>query len=174
MGFFDRFKKAAAPAKPEAITTEYAPGVVAAPVAGTLDAMEASPDPVFAGKAMGDGCIVKPSGEVVYAPVAGTVTASMPHAVGLMGDDEAEVLIHIGIDTVNMKGEGFTVHVAKGDHVEAGTPLVSFSKAAIKKAGYDDTVMCIITNTDDYATVELAAPAGTAVEAGKAAVKYAK
>ncbi len=174
MGFFDKLKKtfSGAPDAPSRIETDAAPGTLAAPVSGTIGTMEQSPDPVFSGKAMGDGCIIKPSAETVYAPLSGTVIAAMPHAVGIAGDDGCEVLIHIGVDTVNMNGTGFTVHIQKDAHVGAGDPLVSFSKAKIADAGYDDTVMVVVTNTGDYATVGLAAAAGEAIEAGKAAVSY--
>ena len=91
-----------------------------------------------------------PDEGVVYAPVAGTVSASMPHAVGIAGDDGVEVLIHIGVDTVEMNGDGFTVWCEGNTHVVAGEPLVSFDRDKVKKAGHPDIIMTIITNSDDY------------------------
>ena len=87
---------------------------------------------------MGPGVAIEPTGDTVYSPGAGVVAAAQPtgHAFGLQLDNGAEILIHVGIDTVNLKGEGFDVKVRNGDRVEVGTPLVSFDRAVIEKAGY--------------------------------------
>ena len=175
MGFFDKFKKASKPAKPEAISTEVEPGVLVAPVDGEQLPLEQISDPVFNSGAMGKGAGFKPSGSVVYAPTDGTLVAfGAPnyHALALAGDDGSEVLIHIGVDTVEMKGDGFTLYSEKGAHVTAGTPLVGFSSAKIKAAGHDDVVIMVLTNTDDLASVEPVASG--AVKAGAKAVKFAK
>jgi len=77
------------------------------------------------------------------------------HAVGIIGDDGAEILIHVGVDTVEMRGDGFTVFGEKGVHLRAGEPLLSFSKKKIEAAGHASTVIIALTNTDDLASVEL-------------------
>ncbi len=172
MGFFDRFKK---PAKPEAIAVSEEPGFVYAPVDGDEMPIDQVSDPVFSCGAMGKGAGFKPAGETVYAPVSGTLTAyGAPnyHALGLQGDNGAEVLIHVGVDTVEMKGDGFTLYAEKGQHVAAGTPLLGFSKKKIAAAGHDDVVIMAITNTDDLASVDVATTG--AVKAGDKAVKFAK
>lgn len=171
MGLFDFLKKPAAPAKPEPVSAAYAAGVVCAPVSGDAIQLSESADPVFASEAMGKGIAINPSGEVAYAPVSGTVSAAMAHAVGMVADDGAEVLVHVGIDTVEMNGNGLTCLVAQGDHVEAGQPIVSFSKSKIAAAGKSDTVFTVITNSDDY-TVEPVA--NGPVTAGSVVVKLTK
>jgi glucose-specific phosphotransferase system IIA component len=159
MGFFDRFKKAAVPAKPEALAVSASAGQVLACVDGRVIPLADVSDVVFNSGAMGKGCGIEPAGEVIYAPVSGTLTAAGApnyHAVGITGDDGAEVLIHVGVDTVEMKGEGFTVHVQKGAHVSAGEPLLSFSREKISAAGHDTVAIMALTNTDDLASVDLA------------------
>lgn len=172
MGLFDFFRKAAEPAKPEPVSASWAAGVVCAPVSGNAMQLSETSDPVFASEAMGKGVAVEPSGEVVYAPVTGTVSAAMPHAVGLTADDGAEVLVHVGIDTVEMAGNGLTCLVSQGARVKAGQPIVSFSKSKIAAAGKKDTVFTIVTNSDDYA--EVASVADGPVEAGSAVVLLTK
>lgn len=153
MGLFDRFKK---PAKPESIAAQAAPKTICAPVTGRSVALEEALDPVFAQKILGDGIVIKPSEEVAYAPVNGKVTAMMRsgHGVGLQSDDGVEVLIHIGVDTMQMKGEGFETFVKDGETVKAGQPLIRFSKAKIKKAGHPDEVMVLVSNTVEYDSVD--------------------
>ena len=165
MGFLDKLFGSKKPAKPEAISVTTEKGAVYAPVAGKVEAMENIPDPVFASGAMGPCVGIWPVDGNVYAPVSGTVTANMPHAFGFLGDDGVEVLIHVGVDTVNMKGDGFTGFVKQGDHVAAGEPLMTFDIAKIKKAGYATDVITVITNTDEFKSVEPAAPAEVAAGA---------
>jgi PTS system beta-glucosides-specific IIC component len=88
----------------------------------------------------------------VYAPADGIIRVAYPtgHAIGIATDDGAELLIHIGIDTVELNGEHFTSHIKQGMKVHAGDLLVEFDQEAIKQAGYDTTVMMILTNTNDY------------------------
>jgi PTS system, glucose subfamily, IIA component len=155
MGLFDKFRK---PSRPEALDVSAPAGTVLAPVAGDVITLENVPDPVFSSGVMGRGCGIEPTGEVVYAPVAGMLSAiGAPnyHAVGIIGDDGAEILIHVGVDTVEMRGDGFTVFGEKGAHVHAGEPLLSFSKKKIEAAGHASTVIIALTNTDDLAAVEL-------------------
>lgn len=172
MGLFDFFKKAAEPAKPEPVSASWAAGVVCAPVSGKAVQLSETSDPVFASEAMGKGIAVEPSGEVAYAPVTGTVSAAMSHAVGITADDGAEVLVHVGIDTVEMAGNGLTCLVSQDAHVEAGQPIVSFSKSKIAAAGKKDTVFTIVTNSDDYA--EVAPVADGPVDAGSVVVRLTK
>lgn len=161
MGFFDRFKKkadAAKPAKPADIEVAASADAVSAPVTGKLVAMEDIPDPVFASGAMGKAVGIWPSEGVVYAPVSGSITAGMPHAIGFMSDDNVEVLIHVGIDTVEMKGDGFKMFVERGQHVKAGQALMTFDRDKIAKAGYKDIVITVITNSDDFTGIDLHEP----------------
>ncbi|GAA4070590.1 glucose PTS transporter subunit IIA [Microbacterium laevaniformans] len=129
---------------------------VAAPLDGTVVPLDNVPDPVFAGGVMGPGVAIEPTGTTVYAPGAGVVVAAQPtgHAFGLQLDNGAEVLIHVGIDTVNLKGEGFDVKVKNGDRVETGTPLVTFDRAVIEKAGYPLITPVIVLNGDTFDTVD--------------------
>ncbi len=132
---------------------------VVSPLDGTVVALSDVPDPVFGKGIMGPGVAIEPSGDTAYAPGSGVVVAAQPtgHAFGLALDNGVEVLIHIGIDTVKMKGEGFTVHVAKGDRVTAGTPLVTFDRAAIEAAGYPLITPIVILNAKKFGGVEMAA-----------------
>lgn len=129
---------------------------VMSPLDGTVVQISEVPDPVFAGGVMGPGVAIEPTGDTVYAPGAGTVVAAQPtgHAFGLQLDNGAEILIHVGIDTVNLKGEGFDVKVANGDRVEVGTPLVVFDRAVIEKAGYPVITPVIVLNADAFETVD--------------------
>ena len=176
MGFFDKLFGSKEPAKPavESVSAAEAADVVCSPVAGTPVPLSEVPDPVFSGGVMGKGCGVKPSEGVAYAPVSGEITAAFPtgHAFGIMGDNGVEVLIHIGMDTVGMNGKGFEIIAKQGARVKAGEPLCTFSSAEIKAAGLDDTVIVVITNTDAFADVELAAEG--AVAAGAALLKVTK
>ena len=156
MGLFDKLfgGKATTPAKPEAVMTT---GDICAPVTGRVEETSSIPDPVFACEAMGKTVAIWPDGDVVYAPVAGSITTAMPHAVGIVGDNGGEVLVHIGVDTVSMNGEGFTIWRKVGDHVDAGAPLVSFDRDKVKAAGHPDIVMTIVTNSDDLAGLTVTA-----------------
>ncbi|HYP72895.1 MAG TPA: PTS glucose transporter subunit IIA, partial [Microbacterium sp.] len=129
---------------------------LAAPLDGTAVALDTVPDPVFAGGVMGPGVAIEPTGDTVYSPGVGTVVAAQPtgHAFGLQLDNGVEVLIHVGIDTVNLKGEGFDVKVKNGDRVEVGTPLVTFDRAVIEKAGYPLITPVIVLNGDSFDTVD--------------------
>ena len=125
------------------------------PIVGDVVALADVNDPVFSSGAMGQGIAVKPSQGVVYAPADAEVSIAFPtgHAFGLKTADGAEVLIHVGIDTVTMNGDGFEAKVAQGDKVKAGDVLGTFDSNKIAAAGLDDTTMVIVTNTADYASV---------------------
>ncbi len=126
---------------------------ITAPVAGTVVPLEAVPDPVFASGAMGQGLGVLPSEGVVYSPVAGVLSAQMPHAYGITADNGMEVLIHVGIDTVKLEGQHFSPKVAKGQRVAMGQELVTFDIEGIKAAGYNPMTIMVVTNSADYAAV---------------------
>ena len=125
------------------------------PIVGDVVALSNVNDPVFSSGAMGQGIAVKPSQDIVYAPADAEVTIVFPtgHAYGLRTANGAEILIHVGIDTVSMDGEGFNQKVAQGDKVKAGDVLGTFDSNKIAAAGLDDTTMVIVTNTADYASV---------------------
>ena len=125
------------------------------PIVGDVVALSDVNDPVFSSGAMGQGIAVKPSQDVVYAPADAEVTIVFPtgHAYGLRTANGAEILIHVGIDTVSMNGEGFNHKVNQGDKVKAGDVLGTFDSAKIAAAGLDNTTMVIVTNTADFASV---------------------
>ncbi len=129
---------------------------IMSPLDGRAVPLSEVPDPVFAGGTMGPGVAIEPSGDTVYAPGAGTVAAAQPtgHAFGLVLDGGIELLIHVGIDTVNLKGEGFDVKVSNGDRIEVGTPLVTFDRAVIEKAGYPLITPVIVLNADQFDAVD--------------------
>ncbi|MDW8767831.1 sucrose-specific PTS transporter subunit IIBC [Streptococcus suis] len=139
----------------EAETGLVAEETLVSPLSGEVVALENVNDPVFSSGAMGKGLAVKPSEGVVYAPADAEVTIAFEtgHAYGLKTASGAELLIHIGIDTVSMNGNGFEKLVAAGDKVKAGTPIAKFDAAKIAEAGLDDTTMIIVTNTADFAEV---------------------
>lgn len=125
---------------------------------GELIPLKEVGDGVFSEGVMGEGLAVKPSSETVYAPGKGTVSVLMEdsrHAVGLTLDNGMELLIHVGIDTVNMHGDGFSYLVKEGDKVEKSTPLLTFSREKIEKAGYTDTTVVIITDPGNASDIEI-------------------
>ena len=149
---------AAAPAKSEKSSADTNLAMkLGACVAGHLIDMSEVDDTMFSQKMMGDGVAIEPTGDTIVAPADAEVTMVMEeslHAIGLRFDNGAELLIHIGIDTVNMKGEGFKLLVKQGDKVKAGTKLIKFDPQAIEKAGYKKTVMMAVTNSGEYPQME--------------------
>ncbi len=133
-------------------------GVVLQPVKGNVISYEKIPDDTFASGVLGVGVGVEPTDELVVAPFDGEISsvAESKHAVGISAND-MELLIHVGVDTVNMNGDGFTCLVKEGEQVKAGQPLIRFSREKIKAAGYSDTVAVLLTNSDDLAGVEIGA-----------------
>ncbi len=121
------------------------------PVKGNIKPIEQADDAAFAAKAMGDGLAIDPEDTTVTAPFDGTIAALFPtkHAIGLVSENGAEVLIHIGIDTVDLNGEHFTAFVKQGDKVKAGQKLVEFDQKKIKEAGYSTQTMFVVSNTPD-------------------------
>ena len=109
-------------------------------------------DPVFSGKALGDGIAIVSEDCVIAAPCDGTVSmlAETLHAFGMTRDDGLELMVHIGIDTVALKGEGFEALVSQGDQVKKGEPLIRFDAAFMEKKGIDMTTMLILLNPGQY------------------------
>lgn len=121
---------------------------ILAPVSGTAIALSDVNDKVFSSGAMGAGIGITPSSSEIVAPVSGKLLVVMPHAYGIKSDSGVEILVHIGIDTVNLKGEGFSPQVTKGQPVNAGDVLTTVDWDVVAKAGYDPTTILIVTNTD--------------------------
>ena len=165
MGLLNKLFGSKKPTKPEAVAASTDKGAVCSPVAGRVEATDQIPDPVFACEAMGKTVAVWPDTGNVFAPISGSVVSAMPHAFGITGDDGVEVLVHVGVDTVNMKGDGFQVWVKAGDHVAAGDAVLTFDRDKVAKAGYKDIVMTIITNSDDLDSIEKVAEGTVAASA---------
>ncbi|KXT74688.1 PTS system, beta-glucoside-specific IIA or IIB or IIC component [Streptococcus sp. DD10] len=129
---------------------------VVSPLTGAVVPLASTPDAVFASGAMGQGVAIEPSIGEVVAPADGVVRLLFPtnHAIGLATDEGAELLIHVGMDTVELDGKGFTAHVVQGSKVKKGQLLLSFDMEAIKEAGYPVTTPIIVTNTVNYESVE--------------------
>lgn len=142
---------------PEATIEQVQDELLSAPVSGTTLALKDVNDPVFAKEMMGKGVAVTPDQGTIYAPADGelTVVYDSKHAYGLKTTNGAEVLIHIGIDTVQLNGDGFDTTRTYGELVKKGDILGTFNLEKVKAAGFDPTVMMIVTNTDDYAAVEV-------------------
>lgn len=126
---------------------------VLAPVSGKVVNLEDVNDPVFSTKMMGDGVAIQLSGNVVLSPASGTIsTVIMPscHAFGINCDNGLEIIVHVGIETVNLKGEGFTLLKNKGDHVEKGEPIIRIDKEMLEEKGFDLITPIVVTNSDTF------------------------
>ncbi|OSP81899.1 PTS beta-glucoside transporter subunit IIABC [Leuconostoc citreum] len=125
---------------------------VMAPVSGTIVPLSTVKDEVFASGAMGRGIAIVPEADTLVSPIKGKVVAVYPskHAIGLISDDGLEILLHVGIDTVQLNGEHFEQFVKQDQQVDVGDKLLVFDREAIQSAGYDITVMMIITNAENY------------------------
>ena len=132
---------------------------VLAPIRGKVLAQADIPDETFAQGILGPGCGIEPTGKTVYAPFDGTVNqvASTLHAVGLTSEDGIEILVHVGMDTVEMNGKGFKALVKEGDKVKAGTPLLKVDLDAIRAAGHPTATAIIVTNGDDLGELKMLA-----------------
>ncbi|MDQ0380758.1 PTS sugar transporter subunit IIA [Amycolatopsis thermophila] len=141
--------------------------LVLSPVAGRVTPMSQVPDPVFAGSMVGPGVAVMPSGgrQDALSPVDGTVVTLHPHAFVVATEGGQGVLVHLGIDTVKQKGEGFTLHVVKGESVRAGQPLISWDPDAVTAAGYSPVVPVVALDADAEALSGL--PDGGDIGAGE-------
>ncbi|NCB33253.1 MAG: PTS glucose transporter subunit IIA [Erysipelotrichia bacterium] len=139
--------------------------LIYSPVDGDIVPLEKVNDIVFSNKMLGDGIAVKPTSGEVYSPVNGIVTVLFPtkHAIGIEGDNGEIVIIHIGIDTVELNGKGFEALVKQGDNVYAGQLLILIDLELISSK-YDPTTMIVIENSSDY-TIRI--PKGDKASAGK-------
>ena len=171
MGFFDFLKKSAAPAAPAEPTF---PMMLAADAKGAFVPMENIPDEVFAQGILGTCCGIDPSEGKVFAPAGGEITQAPDsgHALGIMADGGVEILIHVGMDTVEMKGDGFSPKVKVGDKVKKGDLLLEMDLAKIAAAGHPAVVITVVTNTDDFKAVEVVASGD--VEPGADLIKVSK
>lgn len=144
-----------APAAP----AESAEPVVYAPLTGSVVARDQIPDETFASGVLGDGCGIEPTVGEVVAPCDGVIStvAETRHAVGISGPADMELLIHVGVDTVEMKGDGFKALVKTGDTVKKGQKLLTFDLAKIRAAGHPTVTTVLVTNADDYAGLTLEA-----------------
>ena len=116
--------------------------------------------PALASGSLGDGCGVRPPGGTVYAPLSGTVKMVFPTgpAVGIVSTAGMELLIHVGLNTVEMNGAGFHALVSAGQTVQAGDPLLTFDRAKIREAGYDSTVIMVAGNHKDFPPFQMRPP----------------
>ncbi|WP_414043883.1 beta-glucoside-specific PTS transporter subunit IIABC [Macrococcus sp. EM39E] len=134
------------------VTSESLEQLVVSPIVGQYIALNDVKDPVFNSGAMGKGFAINPAEGVVSSPVEGSIVMTTPtkHAIGIKSNDGVEVLIHVGLDTVELKGEHFDLHVKEGDKVTVGQPLINFDKTAIEDKGYSTVTPIVITNTMNY------------------------
>lgn len=144
--------------KNETVTVEKASeNDVLAPLSGTVLPLENVPDTTFSSGLLGKGIAIIPNDDRVIAPFDGEVASlfQTKHAIGILSESGVEVLIHVGIDTVKLDGRHFTAHVEPGDRVRAGDLMLEFDRNAIRNAGFDLTTPVIISNSDDYRTIEI-------------------
>ncbi len=157
------------------VVIEHAePNSVYAPVDGTLIAMEKIPDPTFAAGVLGKTIGIEPTDGVIHAPFDGNIVqvSDTGHAIGLVSTDGLELMIHVGVDTVEMGGVGFNVKTKVGETVKAGQELLVFDRKAIANAGHPDVVMVIVLNEDMYSSFEIV-PEGK-VSAGTKVIQAVK
>ena len=129
---------------------------VCAPVAGEVIALKDVPDEVFSSGITGDGVAINPTGNTIVAPSNGVISAVLPskHAVGMTLSNGAEILVHVGLNTVMLEGKGFDVKVTEGQKVNAGEVLLTFDRTLIEKAGYSLITPILVANTDEFASLE--------------------
>ena len=149
--------KADAPKAPEKAVITCEAGTIMQPAIGKVIPQDQIPDETFAAGILGEGIGVEPTEGIVFAPFDGVVSsvADSKHAIGITGPGEMELLIHVGVDTVAMNGEGFEPLVAEGDEVKAGQVIMHFDRDAIAAANHPDTVVVLLTNSDDYENVKI-------------------
>ncbi|MBO1306262.1 PTS glucose transporter subunit IIA [Enterococcus sp. 669A] len=148
MNFFEKLKNRGKSSFPIA---------VGASATGKMVKMEQLSDPVFSSGAIGPCCGIDPQEGKIYAPIDGEVVTLMDslHALGIKGAQGVEILIHVGIDTVNLNGKGFRAHVKAKDKIKKGQLLLEIDQAVIKEAGYLDTVITVVTNGSEFSSVEV-------------------
>lgn len=148
--------------------------VICAPASGNVVPLSEVHDPVFSSEMMGKGVAIIPDSGKIFAPCDATVDMMFDtgHAVSLVAQSGAEILIHVGLDTVNLHGEHYTVHAKNGEQVKLGQLLISFDPDAIRAAGYDTITPVVICNSGDYTTFD--ARTGVHVTPGEELIKLAK
>ena len=168
MGLFDKIKSAFVSSDGKMMAPEASfatrPDTVYAPVSGVLVSLKEVNDEVISAGLLGDGYGILPTGSnVLYSPINGRIGATTVtnHSIAIATDDGMEVLIHIGIGTVNMKGRGFTRLVESNQEVRAGQPLMTFDVDAIKLAGYEEVIACVISNPESFSAIEHVGETGT-------------
>ena len=146
------------------------------PTTGYLVDLSSVNDEHFASGSMGKGFAIKPTDGAVFAPISGTIRQILPtrHAVGIESEDGVIVLIHVGIGTVKLKGEGFISYVEQGDRVEVGQKLLEFWSPIIEKNGLDDTVLVTVTNSEKFSAFHLEQKVGEKVEALSEVITFKK
>lgn len=139
--------------------------IVYAPTSGKIKPLEKIEDPGFSSGVLGKGCAIEPSGDEIRAPFDGRITqvAASKHAIAVRSENSTELLIHIGMDTVELKGLGFSPLVQEGDLVKKGQLLLKFNRAAIAAAGYCVTTPVVVTNAAEHTRVDFLA-SGTVTE----------
>lgn len=153
MNLFDKFFKSKTKESGESSI------MVGASADGTIVKMQDIPDEVFAEGILGTCCGIEPVEGKVYAPIAGGIVqlADTLHAIGIAGDNGVEILIHVGINTVAMNGDGFSTLIKEGAHVEKGQLLMTVDLEKIRAAGYPPLIITIVTNTGEFSSVDLVA-----------------
>ena len=156
---FDFFKKNKKKETSKQPSSSKVAETLFAPATGKFKSIDQVDDPVFSQKMMGDGYAVEPETGDVYAPVVGTVMSIFPtkHAIYIKTDDDVEVLVHMGIDTVELDGVPFNVTVAEGDQVSAGTQIASVDLDQLASAGKGKSIVVIFTNLEDFSSLQLTA-----------------
>lgn len=125
---------------------------VVAPISGNLMSIEKVNDEVFSSKMMGDGFAIKPNSQIVYAPISGEVVTLFPtkHAVCIKGNDGLEVIVHVGIDTVNNQGKGFSAYIKIGDKIKQGQKMLYIEDSLFNDKTIDLTTMVVFTNKINF------------------------
>lgn len=131
--------------------------IVTNPVGGRIIELNQVKDPVFASEALGKGFAIEPTEELVLAPFDGKVVTVFPtkHAIGLLSDTGVELLIHVGLNTVELNGKFFETYVSEGDQIQAGQKLLSYELDELKNAGYETQIPVIVTNTANFTAIDL-------------------
>lgn len=166
------FYKDGAPAKKQAVKADTSSVNVDSPLSGKVVELTSVKDEAFSSQTLGKGCAIVPTVGVVKAPCDGSVSVlpDTKHAIGLTTAGGADILIHVGMNTVELGGKNFTAKVSEGQKVSKGDELLVFDLEAIKAAGYDITTPVIISNADDYANVDVLAEVGATVGVGDALI----
>ena len=175
MGLLDKLSRTLPGARrvPEAVPAPQDPEAILAPVTGQVVALDAVPDPAFSQGMLGCGLGIRAQEDVAFSPVSGTVVADVKtkHALLIQAENGAEVLLHVGLDSVRLRGAGFRAFVRKGDRVRAGQPVMSFDRALMSERGLDDTVVVTVTNADAFASVRVVCDSDVEVSAGSELIR---